>query len=308
MIYILALNPSIDYHMNVEHIEFGITNRSSSESYTIGGKGINVSIMLEHLEMQSHLLGYVGGFTGAYLKDQLKAYSLISDDLITTPGTTRINVKLKGELETEINAGGPLIEDHEKDKLMKQLETVKGDDLVIMSGSLAQGFPKDWYLEMAQYWHERMIPYIVDIASPLVLKIAPFKPLLLKPNRDELEIIFGVKINSYDEIIQYGQKLIELGAQNVLVSLGSEGSVLITPNEVLKANVPQGKVINTVGAGDSMIAAFSYAHTQNLPIIEGYRLAVAAASATAYSDTLGSHTSINTLLPSITIEKTGERQ
>lgn len=305
MIYIVSLNPSIDYHMEVDSLKIGETNRSHKERIQIGGKGINVSIILNNLKQESTLLGFLGGFTGHYIKDHLKGYDYVSDQILETPATTRINIKLKTTAETEVNAEGEQVPLELITELENQLKQVTPNDLVIMSGSLASGMEADWYLKMAKDLESRQIPYIVDIANSLVLDIAKHQPLLLKPNRDELEAIFNVSIDTDEELIQYGKKLIELGAQHVIVSLGGQGSLFLTKDDVYRAQNPQGKVIHTVGAGDSMIGGFTQAWVNHQSPVQCYQQAVAAGSGTAYSETLADSEIIHRLTQEVKVEKQG---
>lgn len=305
MIYVFALNPAIDYHMSLNELVFGETNRSISESYRIGGKGINVALVLNNLGTESDVLGYEGGFTGAYIKSELARYPHITDRMIHIDGDSRINVKLKQSVETEINALGPSITEVNLKSLHKLIDSFIQDDIVVLNGSLGKDMPSDWYLQLARILNERGIQYVLDIASPIVKDICSHHPLLLKPNHDELEIIFGASIEGMDSLIEHGQKLIELGAQNVIVSMGAEGSLLITKDKVYQASNPPGKLVDTVGAGDSMIAGFLYEFTQGKPIEDCYKTAIAAGSGTAYSEGLTNKEMIMTLLSHITLREKG---
>lgn len=307
MIYTFALNPSIDYHLELNELEFGATNRSNTEYYQIGGKGINVAIVLNNLNTQSTLLGFVGGFTGEYIRKELKHYKHIKDAMISVSGTSRINIKMKQEVETEVNAQGPVIDSESYMKLWDVINKMTPDDFVVLSGSLAAGMPKDWYVQVAQRLAEKKVPFIVDIANSLVLELCQYGPFLLKPNRDELGMIFNTTINSEEDVIYYAQQLIEKGAQQILVSLGSQGSMLISKTGIMKAANPDGKVINTVGAGDSMIAGFIHATMNHHSLEEAYRYAVAAGSGTAYSSHLADQAMIESLQTKIKIDTKGEQ-
>lgn len=301
MIYLFALNPAVDYHMDLGLISFGETNRSNKESFVIGGKGINVAMVLETLATPSTLLGFQGGFTGSFIKEELAKHPAIFDSLIAIDGNSRINVKLKQDLETEINAVGPLVSNSDIHALESKLNNLNGDDIVVMNGSLAHGMNPDWYLDQAKLLSAKGIPFILDIATPKMLDICQYKPILVKPNRDELEMIFETEIHDEVELISYGKKLLNKGAQHVLISLGADGSLLLHEDKVLKALNPPGQVVGTVGAGDSMIAGFIYEFLQHRGLVEILKTAVAAGSGTAYSEFLVDHKMITQLRNQITI-------
>lgn len=307
MIYVFALNPSIDYHMEVNDITFGETNRSTKESYVIGGKGVNVALVLEALGTQSTILGFEAGFTGQYIKDELSQHRLIQEHLIHTNGNSRINVKLKQVAETEINASGPLVPNDHINKLEMYRDKLTKDDVVVLNGSLAKGMDEDWYLHEAKKLSEQGIPFILDIATPKMIDICQYRPLLVKPNQDELEMIFETEIKGESELIHFAQKLIMYGAQHVLLSLGAKGSMLIVEDTIYQASNPEGKVLGTVGAGDSMIAGFLYEFTQGRGLETAYRTAVAAGSGTAYSMYLTDKAMVEKLRKEIIINKTGRK-
>lgn len=288
MIYILALNPSLDYHMNVEQLISGETNRSSSEQILIGGKGINVAMMLNNLGQSASLLGFVGGFTGAYIQDELKHYPHIQSKLTVVDANTRINVKVKGKLETEINGAGVPVSDRDVHHIEEQLKMITANDLVVLTGRVANGMNDEWYLKTAQYLHENDIQFVVDLSGPIVRDICRYRPLLIKPNQRELEQIFAATIQDMSALIHYGRSLVEEGAQYCMVSRGKEGSLLFHEDHVYTSNVPEGVLVNSVGSGDSMVAGFIRSYIQSQSLEEMYHLAVSCGSATAFSPHLAS--------------------
>ena len=301
MIYILSLNPSIDYHMQIDDLILGETNRSIKETMLIGGKGINVASLLNELETKSTLVGFIGGDTGNFIVRQLNTYPYITNAMIQTQENTRINVKLKGSVETEINGKGSPVSQKNIDDLELFFGDIKEDDLVVITGKVAEGMPEKWYTKLAHLVNKKKAELVVDIASQELLDICEAKPLLIKPNISELEQIFNQTIKTDEDIVLYARKLIDKGAKHCIVSLGSKGSMLITKDKVLKASVPKGKLVSSVGAGDSMVAGFIYQYKQNKNIKDAYRFASASGSATAYSEALGSKEKILTLLKEIEI-------
>ena len=306
MLVIMTLNPSLDYYMSLEEIQVGMTNHSKHESVQIGGKGINVAMMLHNLEVSSKLLGFVGGFTGKYLVDSLDKYSGIKPDFIETTAMTRINVKVSGEVETEINGTGSDVSAEEVSALMTKIDALSKDDVVMISGRLASGMDNQFYLELVKILHDRGIDFTLDITGPEVLEMCKSEPLVLKPNLSELEAMFEVKLDNEEEITKYGLKLIEMGAKHCIVSLGSKGSLFFSGKEVYKASIPSGEVVNTVGAGDSMLAGFVMKYLESKDPVEAYIQAVACGSATAYSKGIGSKEMIDSLLSQINVNKKGD--
>ncbi len=294
MIYTLTLNPSIDYLMYIDEIHVGKTNRAKREQMLPGGKGINVSRILNQFEVENISLGFVGGFSGAFIREWLEKEGSATQ-FVDIQGDTRINVKTKGSKETEINGAGPIIDEEAMNQLRQQVQLMTSDDLIVLSGSKAQGLPDDFYLSLIDLLKERSIPFIFDTASQELLEALPMQPLLVKPNQDELGDLFGVEIQTMDEVVQYGKKLQELGAQNVIVSLGGDGALFVDNERIIKAEAPKGQVINTVGSGDSMIAGFIAGLQQGLPASQAFVLAVQSGSATAFKEDLAEKHDIDAL-------------
>ena len=257
MIFTVTFNPAIDYLMQVGDINFGKTNRSTAEEIHFGGKGINVSAVLSELRVETTALGFTAGFTGEALEKAVGEMGVKADFIRLKSGNTRINVKLKGNDETEINAAGPHIEEDELNHLFEKLESIKSGDTLILAGSIPASLPKDIYEKIAEKLQNKGIRLVVDATGKLLLKVLKYKPFLIKPNRQELEEIIGKEIKTEEELISAANVLKEKGAENVLVSLGSEGAILLASNgKIYKQSAFKVKAINTVGSGDSMIAGF----------------------------------------------------
>lgn len=257
MIYTITFNPSIDYIVHMNKLESGITNRSKNEEYYFGGKGINVSWVLKELDKPSIALGFVAGFTGEAIEQGVKNHGIDTDFIRLDSGTSRINIKIKAAEETEINGQGPDIPQWAIDRLFDKLAQIKDGDTLILAGSIPNSLPQDIYEKILHNASDRDVKCVVDATKNLLLNVLKYKPFLIKPNKQELEEIFGVKLNSQEEIIECGQKLREMGAVNVLISLGKAGAILIDEcGKIHKIGTVPCKAVNTVGSGDSMVAGF----------------------------------------------------
>lgn len=286
MIYTCTLNPAVDYIINLPALESNKLNRIDQSLLRAGGKGINVAVVLNNLGIDSVALGFLGGFTGSFIRSDLKNYPHIKSEFIETDGINRINIKLNhGYKETDINDKGPNISNQDFQKLMDKIEKLTSNDFLICSGSSCQG-QNDAYLKIAELCNKNKVKFIMDIASKELLDFLDQTPFLIKPNLQELEDYFDVKIGSMDELIEYGRKLILLGAQNVLVSMGSKGSLFINEKHIYRASLIHGHAINTTGAGDSMIAGFVSSYIANEDLKDAYLNAVSAGSATAFEEGL----------------------
>ncbi|KIX91707.1 phosphofructokinase [Staphylococcus microti] len=305
MIYTVTLNPSIDYVMFVDCFEAGALNRTSATAKFAGGKGINVSRVLQTLNVPSTALGFVGGFPGQFVEETLTsagihtAFTRVDED-------TRINVKLKSGNETEINATGPTITDENISALLNQLRQTTSDDMVVIAGSVPSSVPNTIYSDMAKILQETGAQFVVDAEKSLVEGILPYGPRLIKPNKVELEEMFDTKMSSDAEVLKYGRKLLDKGAQAVLVSLGGDGAIYLDATQAYKVPAPKGHVINTVGAGDSTVAGMVAGLTQGLSHSETLALAIASGSATAFNDDLAEREMIDTLLQNISITELHE--
>ena len=300
MIYTLTLNPSIDYIMRLDDFKEGLTNRSFEDKKFPGGKGIMVSKLLKNLGENPINLGFLGGFTGEFIKNSLEDLG-IREDFTKIKGDSRINVKLKCQDETEINAGGPDIDDEEIASFLEKISSLTNGDILVMSGSIPQSLSKDFYKRILD---TKNIDFTIDIAGNELLNYLKYKPLLVKPNIDELEAIFDTKIDDTN-FLAYAKKLKQLGAQNVIVSMGKEGSIFISDDFTLKAEPIDGKLINSVGAGDSMVAGFIYGIKKGLSKKESYKLAVASGTATAFSEDIASKEFIYDILKKVEVKEFG---
>ncbi|APB71738.1 1-phosphofructokinase [Paenibacillus polymyxa] len=302
MIYTVTLNPSIDYIVEVDDLKLGDLNRMKRDLKLPGGKGINVSRVLNQLGADSTAIGFLGGFTGRFIDDTLREES-IKTDFVIIEDDTRINIKLKHGDETEINGLGPAIRQQEADALVQRLAGLQKNDIVVLSGSIPPSLGGDFYDRLISVCQQTGAEFVIDTTGEALMKALVHKPLLIKPNHHELAELFGVTIHTKEEIVTYGRKLLEAGAKNVLISMAGEGALFITADEVYHANVPAGTVKNSVGAGDSMIAGFVGTLALHGDPIEAFRAGVASGSATAFSDDLATREKIEQLRPQVTISK-----
>ncbi len=283
MIYTCTFNPAIDYMMQVEQFELGDLNRTTGNHYVAGGKGINVSIVLNNLKVENIATGFVGGFTGKFVEDYLnEKYSIITK-FTEVKEVTRINVKLSANhKETEINALGPIVSKKEFQEFKEFISNLNSNDILVIGGNPARGAASS-YLELVKLCHKEDIPYVIDSNKNHILEVLPYNPLFIKPNIKELEEMFDEKITNVDDIIYYGEKLLELGARNMIVSLGKDGAVFINKEHRFISKGIEGKAVNTVGSGDSMVAGFIAKYMQTKDYKEAFKYAVACGTATAFS-------------------------
>jgi len=302
MIYTVTLNPSIDYIVEVEDLGLGKINRMKRENKFPGGKGINVSRVLKRLDVESIALGFVGGFTGDFINNVLEN-ERVTSDFVQVEGDSRINIKLKSQLETEINGQGPAISEEKLDQFFYKLKQIKKGDYVVLAGNIPNTLPSDLYEQLTLWGQENGIHIIVDASGKVLLDVVKHRPFFIKPNHHELGDLFDVKINSIEQAIPYGKKLVEMGAQNVGISFAGDGAILITESSVYVSNVPKGEVINSVGAGDSLVAGFIGTYVKTNNIETAFKVGVASGSATAFSEDLTKREKIEELLNQVKIEK-----
>lgn len=301
MYYTITLNPAVDMLTKVENFSSGKLNRAEEASYIVGGKGINISILLKNIGKESTAFGFVGGFTGKYIKQKLTKIG-INHDFIETSGNTRINIKLKTDTETEINTQSSKVSREEIEELIKKLEILDENDTVFLSGNIISGMSTDDFVKVAQKITEKKSKLIIDSNKDLVLKTLQFNPFIVKPNTFELGEIFGIKIKSEKELIIYAKKLQQLGAKNVLVSQGADGALLITQeNKIYKVGVAKGKIISTVAAGDSMLAMFIATYDETKCFKQALRYSSAAGAATSFSIGIGKQEQIKQLVTQIEV-------
>jgi 1-phosphofructokinase len=285
MIYTLTINPSVDYKIKIDELKINQLNRFNDHLFVAGGKGINCSIVLKNLGQDNKAIAFLGGFTGLFIKEELEKNNV---DLISIPidQDTRMNVKIKTNLdETEINHQGPIITSKDFKKLIKIISSFNKEDVLIIGGSSVASIP-DAYQQIAELSLKHHIRFIMDTPGKYIKEYIDYHPLLIKPNLIELEDYFETKIKSLEEIIFYGKKMIEHGAENIIVSLGSEGSLLIHKDKVYQAEPMNGEIISTTGAGDSMVAGFIYQYEKDQNVLNAYQMAVAASAATVFESTL----------------------
>lgn len=286
MIYTVTFSPALDYIVDLDKLDVGAINRTKKETMLPGGKGINVSIVLSNLNTKSVAMGFVGGFIGKYIEDEMKKHN-IKTDFVHLNGNTRINIKIKGMVETAINGQGPKVSDYNIEELINKLTKLTSKDVLVISGAIPNTLPSDTYERILERIKDQNVQLIVDTTKETLLKTLPYHPVLVKPNKEELEELFSIKINNDEELVNNAKKLIELGAQNVIVSLGGDGALLVKQNGEYKiTRSPKGKVINTVGAGDSLVAGFIDEYYLSGDINKAFKRGIACGSASAFSENL----------------------
>ncbi len=297
MIYTVTFNPAIDYVVKVPDLKLGYVNRTESDDVQIGGKGINVSVILNNLGVKNIALGFIAGFTGEEIKNKLEKEGVKTDFIELNEGLTRINVKIKSDEETEINGNGPDIPQSAVDELFEKLSDLKSGDILILAGSIPKSIPDDIYEKIMERLRNKGIKFVVDATKDLLCNVLKYKPFLVKPNNFELEEIFNVKLDTDDDIICYAKKLQEKGAGNVLVSMGGKGAILVDENgKDYKMDAVKGNVKNTVGAGDSMVAGFVAGFIEKNDYSYALKLGLASGSATAFSYNLATKQEIMDIL------------
>ena len=287
MIYTVTLNPCLDYVMEMDEMKPGATNRSKSEHMLPGGKGINVSIVLKNLGAPSVALGFIAGFTGEEIEQNVKDLGCDTDFIKLDSGMSRINVKLKANGETEINCVGPCIKQSDVEKLYTQLENLIEGDVLVLAGSIPNSVSDSIYHDIMTRLAEKKVMVIVDATKDLLCNVLEKHPFLIKPNNHELGEIFGVELKTNEEIISYGKRLQEKGARNVLISMAGDGAIFLGEDGcVYESPAPKGKVVNSVGAGDSMVAGFLAGYLEKREYKHAFKMGISAGSASAFSKDL----------------------
>ena len=301
MIYTVTFNPCLDYVVGVDNLTLGAVNRVSTEAVMAGGKGINVSIVLKNLGHPSCALGFLAGFTGDEIARRLRLQGVDTDFIEVSRGMSRINVKVKSAEETEINGIGPDIAPSDIEALYAKLDALTSDDILVISGSVPAALPGDIYERIMERLEGRGIRIVVDATRDLLMNVLAFHPFLIKPNNHELGEIFGVELKARKDVVPYAKKLQELGARNVLVSMAGEGAVLVAENgDVIESPSPKGTVVNSVGAGDSMVAGFIAGYLESDGNYEqAFRMGVCVGSASAFSLGLAERDQVEELLATI---------
>ena len=288
MIYTVTFNPAIDYIVRMDKpLDPGMTNRSVSEDCFFGGKGINVSTVLNNLGIESTALGFAAGFTGNAIVESVTEKGIIADFILLDKGLSRINVKIKSDEETEINSQGPDISKEAFQNLLHKLDSLEKGDMLVLAGSIPNSLPSDVYETILERLEGKGVTFVVDATKDLLLKVLKYRPFLIKPNNFELGEMFGVELKSDDEIEEYARKLQDMGAKNVLISMAADGAMLISEDgQRYRVGVPEGTVRNSVGAGDSMVAGFIAGYLNTQDYRTALNMGTAAGSATAFSDDL----------------------
>ena len=296
MIYTVTFSPAIDYVVDLDKLEIGEINRTKQECSYPGGKGINVSMVLSNLGRGSVATGFLGGYTGDFIEKELEKHH-ISSRFIRVEGNTRINVKIRCGKETAINGQGPHINDREIEELIRMLERCTKDDLIVISGTIPSTLPSNIYELILARVEDTGAKVVVDATKDILVNTLKYRPLLVKPNKEELEEIFSAKINNDEELIDAAKKLVKKGAKYVIVSLGGDGALLVGKDvEPILLPAPKGKVVNTVGAGDSLVAGFIDEYLESQDVLRAFKQGIATGSASAFSEGLATKEKVEELL------------
>ncbi|MBE5897584.1 MAG: 1-phosphofructokinase [Lachnospiraceae bacterium] len=287
MIYTVTFNPSLDYIVSVDNFTLGKVNRTTDELMFPGGKGINVSMVLKNLGYDSVALGFMAGFTGNEIIRMLDERGVISDFIHVEKGLSRINVKLRSNEESEINGQGPAIDADAISRLYGKLDKLQDGDVLVLAGSIPDVMSRNTYMDIMKRLNGRGVKVVVDATKDLLVNVLEYKPFLVKPNNHELGEIYGVTLNTRDEVVPYAKRMQEAGARNVLISMAGEGAVLLDEQgEVHMSEAPKGKVVNSVGAGDSMVAGFIAGYLESGNYDEAFYMGLCTGSASAFSENL----------------------
>jgi len=297
MIYTVTFNPSLDYVVTMDKLNLGNINRAETETIYPGGKGINVALVLGNLGIPAKMLGFIAGFTGQEIERLSRLYGGNCDFIKLDTGYSRINMKISADTETAVNGQGPSIPSEKLQRLMQQIDELHAGDILVLAGSIPADIPDDMYEQILQRLETRSIRTVVDATGELLRNVLKYKPFLIKPNQDELGEIFQVTLTTDEEIIYYAQRLQTEGAKNVLVSLGSKGALLIGENgTIYRQASPPGRLVNSVGAGDSMVAGFIAGYLHNGNVEEALRLGVCTGSASAFKNWLATKHDVSQVL------------
>lgn len=300
MIYTVTFNPSLDYIVSVDDFRLGMTNRTTDEQMFPGGKGINVSIVLGNLGLESTALGFTAGFTGAEIGRQLKAMGCRADFIPVDNGFSRINLKLKNIEGTEINGQGPDIPPQKVRQLMERLDTLEASDVLVLAGSIPASMPSSIYKDIMGRLKDRRVTVVVDATRDLLVNVLEYGPFLIKPNNHELGEIFGVELTTRESVVPYAVRLQAAGARNVLISMAGEGAVLVAEDGSVYAHgAPEGELVNGVGAGDSMVAGFLTGWFEKHDYEHAFKMGIAAGSASAFSERLATKAEVEAIYQSL---------
>jgi len=287
LVYTVTFNPSLDYIVTVDDFKLGLTNRTTSELMLPGGKGINVSIVLSNLGIENTAIYFSAGFIGDEITRKVKECGIKSEEIKVSNGCSRVNLKLKSIDGTEINGAGPDISKEAIESFYHKLEMLQEGDTLVLAGSIPQIMPETIYSDIMARLSGKGIRIVVDATKDLLVNVLEYKPFLVKPNNHELGEIFGVELNTREEVVPYAKKMIEMGAENVIVSMAGQGAVFVSANgDAYLREAPEGKLVNGVGAGDSMVAGFIAGYLENKDLLHAFKMGLSAGSASAFSEYL----------------------
>ncbi len=287
MVYTVTFNPSLDYIVTVDDFKLGLTNRTTSELMLPGGKGINVSIVLSNLGIENTAIYFSAGFIGDEITRKVKECGIKSEEIKVSNGCSRVNLKLKSIDGTEINGAGPDISKEAIESFYHKLEMLQAGDTLVLAGSIPQTMPETIYSDIMARLSGKGIRIVVDATRDLLVNVLEYKPFLVKPNNHELGEIFDVELNTREEVVPYAKKMIEMGAENVIVSMAGQGAVFVSANgDAYLREAPEGELVNGVGAGDSMVAGFIAGYLENKDLLHAFKMGLSAGSASAFSEYL----------------------
>ena len=287
MVYTVTFNPSLDYIVTVDDFKLGLTNRTESELMLPGGKGINVSIVLSNLGIDNSAIYFSAGFVGEEITRRVQESGIRSEEIKLDEGCSRINLKLKSIDGTEINGMGPDISNEDVSRLYEKLDKIQEGDTLVLAGSIPSTMPETIYSDIIEHLDGRGIRIVVDATKDLLMNVLKYKPFLIKPNNHELGEIFGVELKTRESVVPYAKKLLEMGAENVIISMAGEGAVFVSSDgqEYLR-EAPKGKLVNGVGAGDSMVAGFIAGYLTEGDLLHAFKMGLSTGSASAFSEYL----------------------
>lgn len=302
MIYTVTFNPCLDYIVSVDDFTLGKVNRTTKELVYPGGKGINVSLVLKNLGMESTALGFTAGFTGTEIEQALQRWGCYTDFIRISEGMSRINIKLRSREESEINGQGPEISKEALEALYQKLDAMDSEDVLVLAGSIPGSMPDSSYELIMERVEKKHMKVVVDATGDLLVNVLKYHPFLIKPNNHELEEIFQIPMDSNETIITYAKKLQEMGARNVLISMAGDGAILVSEDGMVRQSpAPKGKVVNSVGAGDSMVAGFLTGFLTTGKYEEAFYMGIATGSASAFSERLATRPEVEEILKQIKI-------
>ena len=297
MIYTVTFNPSLDYIVSVDGFTLGRVNRTTKELVYPGGKGVNVSLVLKNLGMENTALGFIAGFTGTEIERGLKEWGCLTDFIKIPEGMSRINMKLRSREESEINGQGPRISEDALEELYRKLDAMEPGDVLVLAGSIPNSMPDSSYEQILARVQGRHIRSVVDATGDLLVNVLKYHPFLIKPNNHELEEIFNVPMDSRETIVAHAKKMQEMGAENVLISMAGDGAILVAADGgVWQSPAPKGNVVNSVGAGDSMVAGFITGYLKSQSYEEAFHMGICTGSASAFSERLATQEEVDGIL------------